>query len=71
MTIFGLVIKNATYSTDNITAEDPFIPKTVTLRLDMPNDEDAHFLRKNLAILNGLTVMIIQIIHKIKYFLLY
>lgn len=40
MTIFGLVIKDATYSTDNITAEDPFVPKTVTLRLDMPNDEE-------------------------------
>lgn len=39
MTIFGLVIKNATYSTDNITAEDPSVSKTVTLRLDMPNDE--------------------------------
>ncbi len=39
MTIFGLVIKNATYSTDNITAEDPFVPKTITLRLDMPKDE--------------------------------
>lgn len=39
MTIFGLVIKDATYSTDNITAEDPFVAKTITLRLDMPKDE--------------------------------
>ena len=39
MTIFGLVIKDAAYSTDNITAEDPSVPKTVTLRLDMPKDE--------------------------------
>lgn len=39
MTIFGLVIKDATYSTDNITAEDPFASKTITLRLDMPKDE--------------------------------
>lgn len=39
MTIFGLVIKDATYSTDNITAEDPFVSKTITLRLDMPKDE--------------------------------
>lgn len=40
MTIFGLVIKDATYSSDNITAEDPFVRKAVTLRLDMPNDEN-------------------------------
>lgn len=39
MTIFGLVIKNAAYSTDNITAEDPFVSKAITLRLDMPKDE--------------------------------
>lgn len=39
MTIFGLVIKDATYSTDNITAEDHFASKTITLRLDMPKDE--------------------------------
>lgn len=39
MTIFGLVIKDATYSSDNITSEDHSVPKTVTLRLDMPKDE--------------------------------
>lgn len=39
MTIFGLVIKDATYTTDNITLEDPSVPKTVTLRLDMPKEE--------------------------------
>lgn len=39
MTIFGLVIKDALYSTDNITAEDPRTPKSVTLRLDMPKQE--------------------------------
>lgn len=39
MTIFGLVIKDATYNTDNITSEDPSVPKSVTLRLDMPKEE--------------------------------
>lgn len=39
ITIFGLVIKDATYNTDNITSEDPSVPKTVILRLDMPKEE--------------------------------
>ena len=41
MTIFGLVVKDAVYSRDNITEEDPFVTnKKITLRLDMPNDEE-------------------------------
>lgn len=39
MSIFGLVIKEASYSTDNLTSEDPTVPKKVTLRLDMPKEE--------------------------------